>query len=68
MQGYFAVYDKDCRDFELHASMRSPENQMIVLLKFLLIIAPEESLSWFRTVLLGSLRLEKMAEIQVRGI
>ena len=29
---------KDCRDFELHASMRSPENQMTVPLKFLLII------------------------------
>ena len=38
IQDYFAVYDKDCRNFELHASMRSPENQMTVLRKFLLMI------------------------------
>lgn len=30
---YFAVYDKDCHFFLLHASMRYPEYQMTVSLK-----------------------------------
>ena len=32
--GYFAVYDKDCRKFELHQRMRSAEYQRQSRLNF----------------------------------